>query len=146
MKKIAFKYGLWMFAGFTGFFLFMHLLGLSDRYFLRILNGLIHISMIYLAIREYRKQYKDSINNYVSGVAMGVYASVPGVVGFTIFMVLYLAFDPVFMNNLRVAMSMEEYLNPVTASLFILVEGFVVSLIGAYLVTRVVDMNLKIRP
>ncbi|HMQ63354.1 MAG TPA: DUF4199 domain-containing protein [Flavilitoribacter sp.] len=142
MKKIAIKYGLWMFAGFVAFFLTMHLLGLSHRYFFRIFNGVFHIAAIYYAIREYRKQNEDSINNYVSGVAMGVYTSAVGVLGFTIFMLLYLAFDTGFMEHLRAAMPIGEYLNPITASLFILTEGIVVSLIGSYLVTRVIDMNL----
>lgn len=143
MKKIAFRYGLWMLAGFTAFFLVMHLLGFSENYNLRILNGIIHISLIFIAIRDYRLQYKDSVNNYVSGVAMGMYASLIGVLGFTIFMLLYLIANPGFLQSLREVNPLGEYLTPITASLFILVEGIAISLIGSYVVTRIIDMNFS---
>ena len=142
MKKIAIKYGLLMLAGFTAFFLIMHLLGHSQNYNLRIFNGIIHIGLIALAIREYRKAEPESLSNYLSGVAMGIYASLIGVVGFTIFMVLYLSADPVLMAAIQASIPIGEYFNPITASLFILVEGVAVSLIGSYIVTRIIDMNM----
>ena len=143
MQKIALRYGLWMFAGFTVFFLLMHLFGLSQNYNLRIFNGVIHLSLIYLAIRDYRHTHEDSVNNYVSGVAMGMYASVIGVIGFTIFMLLYLIGDANFMQALRETNPLGEYLTPITASLFILMEGIAISLIGSYIITRVIDMRLS---
>ena len=142
MKKIAIKYGLLMFAGFTAFFLIMHLLGQSQNYNLRIFNGVIHIGLITLAIREYRKTNPEGLSNYISGVAMGMYASLIGVLGFVIFMVLYLSGDTAFMAYIQASFPIGEYLNPITASLFILVEGVAVSLIGSYIVTRIVDMNM----
>lgn len=142
MKKIAIRFGLWMFAGFTVFFLIMHLLGLSNNYNLRVLNGIIHLGVIYLAIKAFRSKYPDTVSNYVSGTAMGMYASAVGVLGFTIFMILFLSFDPVFLQELREAMPMGDYLTPITASLFILIEGIAISLIGSYILTRVIDMNL----
>ncbi|MCB0554094.1 MAG: DUF4199 domain-containing protein [Phaeodactylibacter sp.] len=142
MKKIAIKYGFLMFAGFTLFFLLMHLLGHSRNFNLRIFNGVIHIGLITLAIKEYRKANPDNISNYLSGVALGMYASLIGVVGFTIFMAFYLIGDADFMHYIQNAVPIGEYLNPITASLYILVEGVAVGLIGSYLVTRLVDMNL----
>lgn len=142
MKKIAFRFGLWMLAGFAVFFLIMHVLGLSNNYNLRVLNGIIHLGIIYLAIKAFRSKYPDTVSNYVSGTAMGMYASAVGVIGFTIFMILFLSFSPDFMKELRETMPMGEYLSPITASLFILMEGIVISLIGSYILTRVVDMNL----
>lgn len=141
MKKIALTYGFWMLLGFIALFLFMHLLGLSENYYLRVLNGGIHISLIYLAIRQFRSQQPQTSSNYVSGTAMGMYASMLGVVGFTIFMFLYLTFNVGFMETLKTNMPIAEYLNPFTASLFIFVEGVVISLIGSYIVTRVIDME-----
>lgn len=142
MKKIAIKYGALMFAGFTGFFLAMHLLGQSQNYNLRIFNGIIHIGLIALAIREYRKANPETLANYVSGVAMGMYASLIGVVGFVIFMVLYLIGDNEFLAYIQASVPIGEYITPITASLFILVEGVAVSLIGSYIVTRIIDMNM----
>lgn len=142
MKKLAFRFGLWMLTGFIAFFLIMHLLGLSNNYNLRVLNGIIHLGVIYLAIKAFRAKNPDTVNNYVSGTAMGMYASAVGVVGFTIFMVLFLSFSPNFLQDIRETMPMGEYISPITASLFILMEGLVISLIGSYILTRVIDMNL----
>ncbi|MCB0633282.1 MAG: DUF4199 domain-containing protein [Saprospiraceae bacterium] len=142
MKKLAFRFGLWMLLGFIVFFLFMHLLGLSDNYNLRVLNGVIHLGIIYLTIKAFRSKYPDTVSNYVSGTAMGIYVSLVGVLGFTIFMILFLSFSPDFLNELRKAMPMGDYITPITASIFILVEGLAISLIGSYILTRVIDMNL----
>ena len=98
--------------------------------------------MITLAIREYRKAHPEGLSNYLSGVAMGMYSSLIGVVGFVIFMVLYLSGDSELMAHIQANTPVGDYLNPITASLFILVEGVAVSLIGSYIVTRIVDMNM----
>jgi hypothetical protein len=145
MKKIALRYGLFMFAGFTGFFLLMHLIGQSANTGLRMFNGVIHLSFIYMAIRAYRATYPDSAGNYMSGVATGMYASLFGVFGFVIFMLLFLVYNPSFLETIGESSSfgkVQEYLTPITASLFILTEGIAVSLIGSYIITRVVDMTL----
>ena len=52
------------------------------------------------------------------------------------------AFNPNFLATIQASMPIGEYLTPVTASLFILVEGIAISVIGAYIVTRVVDMGM----
>lgn len=140
MRKIALKYGFWMFIGFLSFFLFMHLLDLSQHYHLRILNGLIHITAIYLAIREYRRKFTSEFN-YLSGVAMGMEASVVGVLAFAMFQLFFLTFNTEFLLGLRESISIGGYLNPYTACLFILMEGIAVGLLGSYIVTRVIDMQ-----
>lgn len=142
MKKLALRFGLWMLLGFIVFFLLMHLLGLSQNYNLRVLNGLIHLSIIYLTIKAFRSKYPDTVSNYVSGTAMGMFVSLVGVLGFTIFMILFLSISPAFLHELRETMPMGDYLTPITASIFILVEGLAISLIGSYILTRVIDMNL----
>lgn len=142
MKQLALRFGLWMLGGFIAFFLLMHLLGLSDNYNLRVLNGLIHLSVIYMTIKAFRSKYPETVSNYVSGTAMGMYVSAIGVVGFTVFMILFLSFSPDFLQQLRETMPMGDYLTPITASLFIFMEGIVISLIGSYILTRVIDMNL----
>ena len=141
MKQLALRFGLWMMTGFMVFFLLMHLLGLSENYHLRVLNGLIHLSIIYMAIRAFRSKYPETVSNYVSGTAMGMYVSAVGVAGFSIFMILFLSFSPGFLHQLRETMPMGDYLTPITASLFIFMEGIVISLIGSYILTRVIDMN-----
>ena len=143
MKKIAIKYGLQMFAGFTLFFLLMYLMGQGQNHNLRVFNGIIHIGLIYAAIRKYQQGLEEKPTGYIGSVAMGFYASIIGVVGFTVFMLLFLVFNPALMTAIQGSTSIAEYLNPVTASLFIFVEGIVISLIGSYLVTRFMEVQNK---
>ncbi len=143
MRKIAIKYGLYMLAGFIVFFLLMHLIGLSDETWLRVFNGLIHLSLIYAAIKAYRTQYPDGVNNYISGVATGMFTSVFGVIGFSIFMLLFFIYNPTFFEQVQDNIPIDQYLTPLTATFFILVEGVAISLIGSYILTRVIDMRLE---
>ncbi len=141
MKKIAIKYGLWMFAGFTSFFLLMHLIGQSQNFTLRVFNGVIHLGLVTAAIRTYREEYVGARDNYLSSVAMGIYASVIGVVAFSIFMLLFLIFNPGFLSAIQAKTSFGDYLTPVTSTFFILTEGIAISLIGSYIITRILDMR-----
>lgn len=143
MKNIALKYGLWLFAGLTAFFLLMHLTGYSDNYDLRILNSIIHLSVIYLAIRAYRLQLEDSVNNYLSGVAMGMYTSAIGVTLFTVFMFLFMRFNMEFTEGVIANFELSDrFVMPIGASMFIFVEGIATSLIGSYIITRIIDMRM----
>lgn len=141
MNKIAFRYGLWMFAGFTAFFLLMHLFGLSDRPNLRIFNGVIHMVVLFLAIRQFNEVDRQGASNYVSSVALGMYTSAIGVIGFSIFLFFFLVADPNLMEAIRTETTSGVYLTPITATLFIVTEGTVVSLIGSYIIARIVEMN-----
>ena len=134
-----------MLAGFVGFFSLMNLLGVATNPGLRIFNGAIHLGMIYLAIRQYRNEFPETIDNYLSGVALGMYTSMIGVVGFVVFMMFYFIFNPGFLQAIGLHTGigqLGDYLTPLTASLFILAEGIAVSLIGSYIVMRVVNMQL----
>jgi hypothetical protein len=122
----------------------MHVLGLSSNYHLRVLNGFIHLAFIYFAIQDYRLKFPESVENYVSGVSVGMYTSVIGVALFTLFMCIFLSLDvnQAFFSHLKSGSPMPRYFTPFTASLFIFVEGIVVSLIGSYLVTRIIDARM----
>lgn len=141
MRKIAIQFGLWMFFGFTALFLVMDLIGLSDQTYLRSLNGIIHIGLIWGAIRKYRQWRPESTGNYLSGVAVGIWASAIGVIGFVLFLTLFFAFDPAFLESVQHTIILKKYLTPVTAPLFILAEGLAISLIGSYIVVRLVDIK-----
>jgi len=143
MKKIALKYGLMMFAGFTAFFLMMHFLNLSHQYYLRLFNGPIQIAAITFAIREFQQNSAQGGGfNYISGVAMGMFASIVGVLGFALFQIIFLSLNPEFLEHLQKASMFGDYLTPFTASLIIFMEGIAVSIISSYLITRI----LEIRP
>ncbi len=143
MRAISIKMGLWMLAGFISFFLLMYVMGLGYRNELRIFNGVIHMFCIYRAIQLYYALHPENIGNYMMGVGQGMGASIIGVVGFTIFMTIFLALNPDLMHTIRQQSHMGEYLKPFTASLFILTEGLVVSLIGSYLLTRIWEIMAK---
>ncbi len=143
MQRISIRYGLLMLAGFVTLYLIMYVIGLGHRSEFRILNGFVHLYCIYKAIQAYYNQYPENIGNYLMGVTQGMGASVIGVGGYTAFITIFLALDPTLMNLIRQNSKMEAYLNPYSVSLYILVEGIVVSLIGAYILTRVVDNQVK---
>lgn len=140
MKHIALRYGLWMFLGFTGFFLIMHLLNLSQNYYLRVFNGAIHVGFLWMALRAWYREQHGPSDDYTSGVVMGMVTSLAGVLPFTIFMVLFLAYNPSFLTNIQTQSPIGQYFTPVTASLFILVEGIAMSLILSYIMVRLLEI------
>ena len=139
MRSIALKYGFMMAAGFVLYFLVMRAFGLSDNYYFRIFNGLIHIVFITMAIKKYKDYFPQEFN-YLSGVTAGVLTSLVGVVPFAIFMLVFLSITPDFMAALqREAASLGSYLTPYTAALIVLIEGLAVSVLASYIIMRIVD-------
>ncbi|MCA9733540.1 hypothetical protein KC799_15505 [candidate division KSB1 bacterium] len=128
-----------MFIGFTAYFLLMHLLGQSDNSTLRLFNGIIHMLLLALAIRQYRLENDIQSGKYLPGVALGMYASAIGIVAFSVFMLLFLTFHPTLMGEIKEQAALGRYLNPFTATLSILAEGLVVSLIGSYVWVRIFE-------
>jgi hypothetical protein len=137
MHHISIKMGLWMLAGFISFFLLMYTMGLGYRTELRLANVAIQLFCIYKAIRGYYAIYPRTEHNYLLGVAQGMWASAVGAGGFAVFMTVFLYLNPVFMDTIAKNSMVGGSLNPFTVSLYIVVEGLVVSLIGSYLLTRV---------
>ena len=135
-----------MFASLVGFFLLMFCLGLGFHSELRFFNAFILLFFMYRDIRAWYLSHPESIDNYLSGVTQGMGAAVIGVVGFTVFMILFLWMNPVFMDTLRQNSQVGEYLGPFTASIIILIEGVATSLIGSYILTRILIMNIKKQP
>ena len=143
MRNISVKYGLLMLVGLIALYLLMYVMGLGHRSEFRMLNGVIHLYCIYKAIQAYYNLHPENIGNYMMGVMQGMGASIIGVGAYTAFVTIFLALDPTLMNLIRQNSNMAAYLNPYSISLYILVEGLVVSLIGAYILTRVVDIQVK---
>lgn len=146
MKELAVRYGLIMFGGFAALFLVFLVFGLAPNYELRWLNGFIHIGVLYMLIRAYRRAYPETRDNYVQGVAVGMVASTLGVLAFAVMVFFTLELDTHLLEELRSRTPMAQYFNPFSASLFITVEGIVVSLIGSYIVTRIVDARYDHSP
>lgn len=138
MQQIALRYGAWMFLGFAAFFLSMHLLQWSHNYYLRIFNGVIHAAGLWLALRAWMNENPEQRHDdYPTGVAMGLMTTLVAVVPFTIFMAIFLAYNPGFMAAIQSQTPIGQYFNPVTASVFILMEGVAAGVIGSYIIQRV---------
>lgn len=146
MKKIAIKYGIWMLAGFIVFFLIMYMAGQADNTYLRLFNGVIHLTLMAIAINEYRKLRPDTVHNYISGVGAAFYTSAFGVIGFGVFMMLFLSFNPQLMADINAHIPLETAktgFNPITAGVMIIAEGIATTLVGSYIITRIVDARLE---
>lgn len=143
MQKLAIRYGSMMFAGFTLFFLLMNLFGVASNTNLRIFNFIIHVSFIYFTIKAYRESHRDTFPNYAKGLVAGMYSSAIGVIGFTLFFMLFLSINPNLMMEFKDKLPLGKYLNPFTMSIFVLVEGTAVSLIASYILSRVVGLEIS---
>ncbi len=143
MLQFPVKMGLWMFAGFVSFFLLMFFLGFGHRSELRVFNGIIHFFCMYQVIQAYYLRHPEKFGDYMSGVLQAAGASAIGVGGFILFMNFFLSFNPTLMETIRQNSQVGEYLRPFTVSLFILTEGIVVTLVGSYILTRLVEVNLR---
>lgn len=143
MKHIAIRYGLIFFAGLLSIFLISYATGYADNYQLRIINGALHLGVLYYAIKQLRVEQPETHQNYVSGVAQGIYAGAIGTALFMVFIIVFLFANGSLMADLQASTGWGERLTPVMSGAFVFMEGVGVSLIGAYLITRVVDKRLE---
>ena len=143
MRSLSVKFGILMLIGFIAIFYVIYMLGYAQHTELRVLNAVVHLSCLYFAIRAYYKTDPENVQNYMLGVAQGMEASVIGVVGYALFIVIFMKIDPRLMNLIKQNSPMAIYLNPYTITLGILTEGLMVSLIGSYILTRFYGYTLK---
>lgn len=146
MIKIAKRYGLIMMGGFIAFFLSMYAIGLAQNYWLRLFFVVIHLGVLSLSINAYRRNELNGGTNpkqSVKGVVHGMATSFIGVLGFCIFLFLFLTFDSNLMSEINTQFSVSRGFNPITAAAFMFVEGIAAGLIGSYILTRVVDSQLE---
>ncbi len=147
-RDIIIKYGIIMFIGFLVFFIFMKFLSLVSNTNLRILNGFIHLPLVYLAIREYKKRIPLEQFTYFSGSMIGVKASLIGVGAFALYQMVFLYLDGAMMGFIieNAFAGAKNYLTPFTISLYLFLEGMIASMLVSYIAMRIVDMQKKIVP
>jgi hypothetical protein len=143
MNSIAIRIGLFMLAGFIALFLLLNTFGLGYRYDSRIFFGVgfIHLLGMYLSINAYYKEYPEEKDGYGVGVWQGIMTSVIGVVGLTLFITTFLWLDPNLMDAIRQNSPMGQYLSPFSTSLVLFSGGLAVSLVGSYILTRIVRVD-----
>lgn len=132
-----------MMLGFIAFFLLMYGLGLAQNYWLRLFFIVIHLGALTLSIHNFRQQQDHFSDNPLSGVAVGMLTSFFGVLGFCIFLFLFLSLEPNLMNQINRQIPLDRGINPLTASAFMFVEGTSAGLIGSYILTRLIDYRLS---
>jgi hypothetical protein len=136
MYTISIKMGLWMLAGYISFFSLMCVMGLGHHRELRVFYVFIQLFCIYRAIRACYAIHPRSTHNNLWGVAQGMLTSAVGVLGFILFLIIFLSLSPTLVSEMRSNYGIGQALDPYTASFFILAEGLIVGLIGSYILTR----------
>jgi hypothetical protein len=137
MHHISVKIGLWMLASFIAYFLLLYVLGFGYRTEFQLFNVVIQLYFIYRSIRAYYATDSENTRSYMLGVVQGMRTSGIGVVGFAVFMTIFLALNPTLMSAICANSQVGTYLNPFTATIVILAEGLIVGLIGSYIFTRI---------
>ncbi len=143
MRAISVKVGSLMLIGFIAIFYVVYMMGYAQHSEFRVLNGVVHLSLMYVAIRAYYRTNPKNVENYLLGVEQGMQASIIGVVGYAMFIAVFLLIDPRLMNVIKDKSPMGIYLNPYSITLYIFTEGLVVSLIGSYIMTRIYGFTIR---
>lgn len=146
MQNLAIKYGIIMFAGFAALFLILYVFGAAEYVNLRSLNVFIHFGVMYALIKAYRRAYPETLDNYVKGTIVGMLASTLGVIAFAALVFFTLELDSNLLGELQARSPMPQYVTPFNSAVYLTVEGLVVSLVGAYIVTRIVDARYDHSP
>ncbi len=143
MKNKAYRYASYFFISLTFIFLSAYATGLADNYWLRFVNGIAHLVILYYGIKALRLRKPETVNNYVSGVAQGVTIGAIGSLLFGVFLLLFLLGTPSLVADLQAATNIGPRLTPYAMALIVFAEGVAVSLIGSYLLVRYVDDRLE---
>ena len=143
MKRIGLEYGMFLFLCLLGFFIFMVVVGYATNINLRYFNSIIHLAVMYMAIKEFYKETNTPSINYLKGISVGVSMSLVGIVLFVIFQLVFLHLDPAFLTQIKETVLFGSFLNPFTVAAAIFVEGLAMSFIGSYAITRLIESSSK---
>lgn len=142
MKKMDFYFGGMMFLCLMGFFFLMKALGLATNLNLRMINFIIQFTLVFYAMRMYRRSVRPEAFSFGNTFLAGVRASVPAVLGFALFQLLYLKFlNPGFMLYIEQTAPFGEYLSPGAVALLLVFEGMTGALFSAYVGMRILAMQ-----
>lgn len=146
MNRSETKFGIYMFIGFVAYFFAMKGLGLYTNVNLRVFNVLIHGTFAFLAMQAFRRQNKAPFE-FLATFGVGFRASMIAVFGFALFQFVYLQFlNPGFMDYVRQNAIMGSYLTPAFASVFLVIEGFGVSIFTSYVGMRYLTLKENVPP
>jgi hypothetical protein len=124
IEHLIVRTGLISVIALIAYFLVMRLIGLAEITELHYLNGVILLAAIIYALNKQTKNLSGSKMDYLDGIKIGMGITGISVVGFGVFVALYLGFaDPAFLTYLQAELSMGDYFTPVTAGLAVFLEG-----------------------
>ena len=123
IEQTVIKSGLYTAAGLVGFFFFFKAIGLVHNLELRALNVLVLTFGVFMAIRHVKRTVPRRFT-YLNGLATGIGTAVTGVTAFALFTLIYVSvLDPAFMQEIKETEPFAKYLNPLTVTLTIFIEG-----------------------
>jgi hypothetical protein len=141
-NNITIKYGLILFMSLASFFGIMWIFGQAGNIWLRAFNGVIHFAVLYFAISTYRRENPQTLGNYLSGVGVGMSLSLIGSLLFALFIAGIVAVDENLAQTINEEIPYGSNLLPLSAALFVMMEGIVAGLIGSYIMVRVVNARI----
>ncbi|MEM6641700.1 MAG: DUF4199 domain-containing protein [Bacteroidota bacterium] len=131
-EKLVIGYGLLTTAALIVYFLMMRLAGLAEVTELRSLNALIMFGGVFLAVKKFRDAEFELDFNYFTGIASGFFTGLVTAVSFSVFVGVYIRFDPVFLAAIVADNPQKEFLNPLTAGMTIFIEAMASSFLFSY--------------
>ena len=141
MKKIVWYYSGLLLIGLFSFFFVMKFFGLYTNVNLRVLNIIIHGSVVYFAMKAFRKTQSGSFN-FLEVFMVGFRTSIVPVLVFAFFQFIYLQFlNPQFFDYIQETAIMGSMLSPLKASIFLVFEGLGVAMLTAYVGMRTLTIQ-----
>jgi hypothetical protein len=142
------KYGLLLFALFTGFFLLMRAAGLAHVYWLRSLNVVWLLLGVFAAVKAYKKAYAVNVfDNFFDYFSVAMRTAFIGIGLFSIALAIYLdLLDPAFMAELQEYESFGGLVSPVSASALIFIEGMASAFICSYISIQLLKTRMVEKP
>ena len=132
LEKHIVKYGLITTLALIIYFLVMRVAGLAEVTELRFVNALIMFTGIFLSVRNFRDQQFNHRFNYLSGIATGYFTGMVTGITFSLFVSVYMYFDPVLLAAIATENAQEDFLNPLTSGMVIFIEAIASGFLFAY--------------
>lgn len=130
--KISYIYGLLTTLGLISYFLGMKWMGMEDNFYFRIFNFVILIGGVYALLKRELIDSK-STRSYFEGLGLGLRATFTSVIGFVLFLALYVNFfDPDFVRVLEDSKIWGSSITLGQAAAGILIEGMASSVVISF--------------
>ncbi len=145
INKHVLNFGLLVFAGLVGFFLIMEAVGLVHNFNLRILNGVIMFTGIFLCLRTFKRDQFDRPFSYINGLGSGFFVALIASVSFALFMMTYLLLNPTFMESIRQNEPQGIYMNEAAVVMLILIEGVASGVLFTYVTMQYLKPSVMVK-